>query len=787
MSRNFSSEKTACIHRISTIFMMQSQPVAGTLEASSPMKVFIVLMPINQRINAVGIGLARVTRGIDWYGGRILKILDAALSYCRMGWSVVPILPGGKKPPKGITWVNRCFASADECHKEEWKKKHPKAKWGKADEAQIRKWWKQHPKANVGVLTGSISNIDVIDLDGPHALEALEAQGGITIPETVSSHTGRDDTGKHVVLKYHGGGLKNWTGFCTNGNGSKCDLRTDGGLFVAPPSVHKSGKRYQWIVDPEIEEPEPFPPELVGFIHKQCSKEGPTEKESVRTNFEDVFKEGIPDGEKHQGLFKFACKKISQGLSFDEVLCLTTELARKCNPLPKDGPEHAARVRVKEAFQKYGKDTEKANTVLEAVERLNEKHAVVMLSGKCTVLNQTIDPVFQRPDISFSSKADFFNFHSNQKISVPGVTKPVSVAEVWWNSPNRRQYAGIVNDPKEECGPEYFNLWRGFSVEPKKGNWGRVRDLIFESIADGHPPRTDYILSWMARIVQDPGGERPGVAIVMRGRQGVGKGEFARAFGSLFGNHFLQVAQANQVTGRFNLHMKDCLVLFVDEGFWAGDKQAEGVIKNLITEPTLTVEPKGKDLFQVKNNVNVLIASNSNWVVPAGLEERRFFVVDVGDHHRRDYAFFRKLNEQMDNGGREAMLYDLLNMDLSGVNLRDFERTEALLDQILESMTPIQSWWFGRLQEGKISSEHWPSEISNTVLYSDFERYCNRRKLYMPDARVFGRQFKKIVNATDIRKEFSDERERGKAFPALEDCREAFEKALDIEIEWETK
>jgi hypothetical protein len=59
----------------------------------------------------------------------------------------------------------------------------------------------------------------------------------------------------------------------------------------------------------------------------------------------------------------------------------------------------------------------------------------------------------------------------------------------------------------------------------------------------------------------------------MRGGRGTGKGMFVRAFGSIFGQHFTHISHSKHLTGNFNAHLEDCVVLFVDEGFWAGDKQ----------------------------------------------------------------------------------------------------------------------------------------------------------------------------------------------------------------------
>ena len=70
----------------------------------------------------------------------------------------------------------------------------------------------------------------------------------------------------------------------------------------------------------------------------------------------------------------------------------------------------------------------------------------------------------------------------------------------------------------------------------------------------------------------------------LRGRQGTGKGIFCTQFGRLFGQHFVHVERSSHLTGHFNSHLKDKLIVYADEAFWAGDKKAEGVLKAMITE-----------------------------------------------------------------------------------------------------------------------------------------------------------------------------------------------------------
>jgi len=424
------------------------------------------------------------------------------------------------------------------------------------------------------------------------------------------------------------------------------------------------------------------------------------------------------------------------------------------------------------------------------INELNEKHAVVMLGGKCTILNETWDPALQRRTVTFSTVSDFKAFYLNRKIDNDGQPSRVSIAEEWLVSPNRRQFQGVVFSPGKTV-PGYYNLYRGFACQPIQGDWGLLKNHIWENIA-----RTDekvywYILGWMARIVKDPGGERPGTSLVLRGKQGTGKGCFATQFGLLFGSHFLHITNQNQLVGRFNLHLTECLVAFVDEGFWAGDKSGEGVIKGLVTEKDRLCEPKGKDLFMVENHLNLIVASNHDWVIPAGLEERRFFVLDVADTHAQDHKYFAAIFQQMQNGGREAMLYELQQLDISKINLRVFPRTEALMDQIEHSMSTVQKFWYERLCRGYLVSpqSEWGGQVEISNLYNQYLGFAEQVNDRHPlTDSLFGKELKNLCPEIVRRKPTLDSGRRGYVYryPDLATCRKQFEKLVKMEIDWDS-
>ena len=424
---------------------------------------------------------------------------------------------------------------------------------------------------------------------------------------------------------------------------------------------------------------------------------------------------------------------------------------------------------------------------------LNQRHAVVMLGGKCCVMNEVVDPVFGRPDVTFSSALDFRNYYGNKTVKIETEDGPakVPIAKLWLSSPERRQYEGIVFSPGKEVNG-YYNLYRGLPTKPVQGDWSLMQKHIWTVIADHNEEVYQYLMAWMARLVQDPGGERPGTSIVLRGKQGTGKGCFVSQFGEIFGSHFLHITNPSHLTNRFNNHLKDALLVFVDEALWAGDRTAEGILKGMVTENYFMCESKGRDAFPVKNHVHLMIASNSQWVIPAGLEERRFMVLDVSDRHIQDHTYFGALFHQMDHGGREAMLYDLLEIDHSAIDLRTTPHTGALMDQIVHTMSTVKKFWFERLRAGTLLNEdkEWEVYVITEKLhkaYLEFSDNCGER--YKIIDRQFGKEIRALCPGIPGVKRhqltISEKKTWVLVFPSLEICRQRFEGMVKGKINWE--
>ena len=522
------------------------------------------------------------------------------------------------------------------------------------------------------------------------------------------------------------------------------------------------------------------------------------DKLPVSPTMKTLISEGKPEGKRSEAVMKVLIALASSGVSDVDIFKIFED-----NPIGEKYREKGESKRnwlngeiqrAKDFTENQGSTYEYIaidDPYTEVVDELNQKHAVVMLGGKCLIMNEMIDPVFNRHDITFSSISDFNSWYSTKKVKMPnGEKSKESVSKIWLDSERRRKYNGIVFSPDKHIDG-YYNLYKGLAIKPKQGNWSLFKKHIHEVIASGNAEVSRYIHAWMAHLVQNPGGSKPGTSIVMRGKQGTGKGCFVSNFGAIFGTHYLHVTNQQQVTGKFNNHLKNALLVFCDEAIWAGDKSAEGILKGMVTEDTIMVEPKGRDAYPIKNHIRLMIASNNDWVVPAGMEERRFLVLDVSDRHMRDKEYFVPLFQQMDSGGREAMLFDLLHADISDVDLRTIPRTGALMDQIVNSMNPVEKFWYQRLKDGILIEdvdEEWEEKVECDKLYSDFIEFArNIGANYRIQSTVFGKQLKGLcpgLNRSRIKGSYNS-RKWHYCFPSLQKCREAFVDQVKYEINWD--
>lgn len=331
----------------------------------------------------------------------------------------------------------------------------------------------------------------------------------------------------------------------------------------------------------------------------------------------------------------------------------------------------------------------------EALKAMNRDHFVLNDSGRVVICSVSYDYELRRSRLDRMAPSDFRLRYQPVKVEVPSKkegTEQVEVAKLWLGWSGRRQYEGVALDPSGKVPNSVYNLWRGFSVTPKPGDWGMLRDHLAEVICNGDSTLFRYVLCWLARAVQRPD-EQGQVALVLRGGEGAGKGVVGRTICQLFGEHGMHISNAKHLIGQFNGHLATTVFLFADEAFYAGDKSHVSQLKALITEPTIMVEAKYANPVSMRNRLHVLMASNEGWAVPASLDARRFAVLDVSSRHQRERGYFDRLHQSVkDPGVMAAMLEELQGVDLEDYDVFAVPNTSALQEQKIHSLTGSMAW-----------------------------------------------------------------------------------------------
>lgn len=451
---------------------------------------------------------------------------------------------------------------------------------------------------------------------------------------------------------------------------------------------------------------------------------------------------------------------------------------------------------------------------------MNQRFWAVNDGGSFRIMEEQFDPELQRKVWVSYKMQDFQAYLANRKVEKPGVdkkgkptTEVVPITKAWLEWGNRRTARGIVFDPERDH-PGWLNLWTGWGVEPKPGDWSLTQELIRDVLCDRDDASADFVMKWMAYLVQKPW-LQPEVALCFNGLKGTGKGTLGRALVALAGRHGMQVSSAEHLTGRFNSHLRDLLVLFGDEAVKPGDKASASVMKALITESDMAYEAKGKDIKRGINRVHVVLASNDDWFVDAGMDgERRYFVARVNESRRGDEAFFDALNDQLyKQGGLAAMLHDLQLYDLGRWAPRGrIPQTAALADQKLRNLPPVGSWWMDQLESETPcvkppGGEDWskgPIKLFYAEVQEHFRQWCDARRINFSNSnrgneRHFAAELRKYCPEvkTEAKAKVPEDhiimsstgwggtnegRARAYEFPSLQECRASFERMVGYPV-----
>ena len=717
--------------------------------------------------------------------------LQKALELAERGFHVFPCEPNGKLPVIK-DYPNRATR----------------------DPEQIAKWFTGTDR-NIGISTSSFGDdkaLVVVDVDnkngkdGDAQILALELEGH-ELPASLEQST--PSGGRHIVYVTDRP-LKQGT----NVLGAGIDIRSRGGYIVGPGS-EIDGKPYRqinghgqivpapnWLVDRlgvDIARPAASPVVLDGVDHDRAQQRAL-----------DYLKTAPHAVEGESGdltTFKVAAKLKDMGCAEHQALSLLTDywnemcsppwslddLSAKVNHAYKYGREPAG-IRAPEAVFTPAVNDNEEDEGTHPVDALNEEYAFIKAGA--FVLQETTDAKGRFTTIRLSP-ADMHAWFANKTLSIqtPQGNKAVPLSKLWMARPSRREYDSVVFSPQRDVPERFYNLWRGFTVEPAASASHPSVDAFLEhalkNVCNGDAPLCRWLLGYFAHLIQRPW-EKPLVALVFRGAKGTGKNALVERVGALLGRHFMVADDERYLLGNFNSHLEANLFFVLDEAAWAGDKRAEGKLKGMITGTEHVIERKGAEPYQVDNLTRVAIIGNEKWLVPATQEERRFAVFTVGDGRRQDRAFFENMRVGMEQGGYAHLLRFLMDFDLSGLDLNAAPATQGLIDQKHASLDPEAEWWLDCLTSNELLGSTYTGELPPRVptnkAHDAFVSWSRQRNIRsrLPDHKAFVKTLRVVAPSLEKKKARVDGGEPIYAFfnPGIESLRADWDRWIGGTHNW---
>ena len=347
----------------------------------------------------------------------------------------------------------------------------------------------------------------------------------------------------------------------------------------------------------------------------------------------------------------------------------------------------------------------------------------------------------------------------------------------WVNDPQIRKYDELVlAPPPGVVPPGCFNIWTPFAAQlPPGGDADAQADaeddvqaavaelLDFIHILFGRSRAvTDYVLDWLAQALQHPG-VKSGIALVLKGEEGVGKNRFTDLVRLIVGlDKFLQTADpSNVLYGRFTRLREGKLFIIINEASGADSFAKNDIIKDMITCDQFISEGKGTNSYPMNCFARFIFTTNNSNCVRVSSDCRRYVIAEVSSELKGNTAYFRRLSALIDRPAvRRALFAVLVARDVSHVDwINDRPITAHYVSMIQQSLAPEFRFLKAVVLEASAAASASPSapRVYRESVSSLFDRFkfwlvdssSSSRPVYEITKERFGTRISELIAPVD--------------------------------------
>lgn len=312
---------------------------------------------------------------------------------------------------------------------------------------------------------------------------------------------------------------------------------------------------------------------------------------------------------------------------------------------------------------------------------LDQRFAQLEAPGRpCVYINR-----LDAQPISFS---DFTRRLSGEVVRVDsdGQSKYIPASKFWEGNARKRIYKNIVFT-NSKVDNETYNLFTGFGIKPKKGKFERIIDHIKDVICCGSEANKEAFIKLLAWQIQNIGKPSRIIVLLKSEQHQAGKGTLLQdILARIYGDAGYVTNNLDQIVGRFNDAIRGKAFIYLDEALFSGDRKSADAIKSLSTAMTIGVETKGVPSVQMPIGVNIFLSTNHKDAAHIEEGDARYWILEVSPHRIGDIEYFKNLYEEIDNGGREAFMDYILNLDVTNfVPMRDIPKDNAAKEEMIRN------------------------------------------------------------------------------------------------------
>jgi len=358
-------------------------------------------------------------------------------------------------------------------------------------------------------------------------------------------------------------------------------------------------------------------------------------------------------------------------------------------------------------------------------------------------------------------KATYTKLVKDEEGEVKRNSVKTTLFDIYINSSDMRSYSDLVINATHTERKHEFNTFDRFDIikqEAIEEDISPFLNHIKNIWCKGDDDKYEYVLNWMAHCVQFPN-IKTKVALVLMSKPGAGKGVIVQKFSKIFGSkYYLHCNDFETILGNFNSQLEGKFLVFLDECVWGGNKKDSGKLKTFITEESRQINKKNIPKYTVNCVANAIIASNEDWVIPAGKGARRFLVLDLDDEYSGNKSIeSQEYFTRLSNVNEKAIAHFLYNRDLSSFVSTKIPHSNMLQEQQTMSLGSVESFILSLLQGDAslqddgidVEMEGWHTRKN---IYNSFVEYCRENNTRIEKAPTFWTTLKKIFPYTTDKK-----------------------------------